>query len=244
MPRNILIAGTRKRHASSGTPVSLGQTPIGFQLIRPRIEMCTFWKTASSSHETIIRWSYCSRDSIKNVQMLQYFLEESLVVMKGDIAGAQLLRPRVNGKNSVWRKGRDEGNLKSESLPPFEKYFPASRSRNLEEKAETFESRIILWGKCIYILNSLVQLRCVILLNNKQAEKLGGGFTRFTGSEVFGKWAFFTLRLKSTNWIKIRSRDIQNVLRDGGIPCGLFRESTRLKRNGTSEVRSTSYRCE
>lgn len=38
--RNILIAGTRKRHASSGTPVSLGQTPIGFQLIRPRIELC------------------------------------------------------------------------------------------------------------------------------------------------------------------------------------------------------------
>lgn len=92
VPRNILIAGTRKRHASSGTPVSLGQTPIGFQSIRPRIEMCTFWKTASSSHETIIRWSYCSRHSIKNVQMLQYFLEESLVVMKGDIAGAQLLR--------------------------------------------------------------------------------------------------------------------------------------------------------
>lgn len=127
--------------------------------------------------------------------------------------------------------------------------FPLSKNIFPRRGLETWRkkqklSSIILWGKCIYILNSLVQLRCVILLNNKQAEKLGGGFTRFTGSEVFGKWAFFTLRLKSTNWIKIRSRDIQNVLRDGGIPCGLFRESTCLKRNGTSEVRSISYRCE
>lgn len=109
--RNILIAGTRKRHASSGTPVSLGQTPIGFQLIRPRIELCRirpwFWKTNLLRFET-----YYSMKSAVTI-----FRRISLRKDKEDIAISIVTKVEKNS-----RRRKDDGRRRVEkrkSLPLF-----------------------------------------------------------------------------------------------------------------------------
>ena len=107
-------------------------------------------------------------------------------------------------KNS--RRRKDDGRRRVEkrkSLPLLSKNIFPRRGLETSKREKQKLSYNFVRQACVYF----EQFGCVILLNNKQWEKrLRGrrGFTRFTGSEVFGKSAFFTLRLKSTNWIKTR----------------------------------------
>lgn len=102
-------------------------------------------------------------------------------------------------KNS--RRRKDDGRRRVEkrkSLPLLSKNIFPRRGLETSKREKQKLSYNFVRQACVYF----EQFGCVILLNNKQWEKrLRGrrGFTRFTGSEVFGKSAFFTLRLKSTN---------------------------------------------